>query len=159
MSISTDALLVYGYDLGASDDVRIKEANGEYGEVQAPWWNSGSVDMNGEPENVFDAMMRILCVAAHGAAPTWPWQRNDVVHEHYGARMVMHCSDEYPMYILAAHSIIAYRGDVERLDLVKLIDLSARKRWDDKLHTAINVLGIHPQQEKPMWLLVSSWSC
>ena len=86
--------------------------------------------------------------------PKWLWkhtgvdENGDDPHEELekalaaqGLYLIMHCSGDYPMYLLAYNEQVANRGSVVKVDLTVPDDLSA---WPKKAG-------------KPAWLLCSLW--
>lgn len=61
------------------------------------------------------------------------------------------------MFLLATRVITVYRGSVKGIDMTALAVEPEMNGWDEKLNTALQVLGITPVQEKPKWLLCSYW--
>jgi len=149
MGQSTNAMLMYGYDLDTTDAWKIVEA-GEWGELSAPWYDEDS-----DLESVEQATK-----ALYDAIPGAPeveddWQRDEPVKEHYGVWFEGHCSGSYTMYALVAFENTAARGYPELIDWRGLDEQRGREDWDGKLARALEVLGITPKQERPSWLLAS----
>jgi hypothetical protein len=90
-------------------------------------------------------------------AVEYNWECDDPAEEHYGISLTSYCSGDYPMYILATHEITVYRGDVEHIDMAALTEQARTEQWDAKLQRALDVIGIHPTQARPCWLLASYW--
>jgi hypothetical protein len=143
MGISTDAILVYGYDLGDDPDCE--------------WWanrheNDEDLDFGTEAE------YKMLS----GIGFTERWYEGNVGHfdrkreaeKNLGVEIVYHSSYDYSMYILAAKEFRAYRGDVT---VIKMSDLIVDSERDKKLRSALNSLEIKPVNEYPQWMLVSMW--
>ncbi|MFD9047651.1 hypothetical protein [Streptomyces zaomyceticus] len=158
MGQSTNAMLMYGYHLGSGDGGWELHGLGEYGELPAFDWN----DPEDEDSEGFqgDAEKKLLADIG-GFTEEWTsgvegyWDRKRAAQARVGVEFDTHCSGSYPMYVLAAKVITVYRGDVKEIDPVQ--DLTVQPDWDDKLRTALNVLGLNPTQETARWLLCSYW--
>lgn len=149
MSQSTNAMLMYGYDLDAADGWKIVEA-GEWGELTAPWYDEDS-----ELDSIEQAT-KVLYDAIPDAPETdSDWDRQEAVKEHYSVWFEGHCSDSYTMYALVAFEDTACRGYPELIDWRELDARRTREEWDAKLARALDALGITPKQENPAWLLAS----
>lgn len=129
MGQSTNAMLIYGYDLDTADGWKIVEAS-EWGELSAPWYDEDS-ELDSD------------------------WDRQEAVKEHYGVWFEGHCSDGHTMYALVAPANTARRGYPELIDWRELDGQRVRDGWDAKLARVLEVLGITPKQESPAWLLAS----
>lgn len=159
MGQSTNAVLVYGYNLGGGEiDWLVEEANGEYGELHLDWFNED--DESGENDFIEAAEKRLL--AAAGFTET-DWRadgyfaRKREAEKGLGVEFESYCSGDYPIYTLAAHVITVHRGDCKQLSLDELARLPRENGWDDKLAGALRTLGLTPKQAEPAWLLVSYW--
>jgi hypothetical protein len=154
MGVSTDAILAYGYDLGGDEDGwKVREA-GKYGELELDW-------LDEEDDFTEQAMDRIR--AAAGFTET-DWQaegyfdRKHAAEAAAGVEIEMYCSDEAPMYLLAAKVHTVSRGHIkDAAALMAGADDATRREWDAKLAAAVAALGMTPVQEKPAWLLCSYW--
>jgi len=149
MGQSTNAMLMYGYDLDTAGEWKVVEA-GEWGELSAAWYDEDS-DLDSLEQAV---------KALYDAIPGAPgldsdWDRQEAVKEHYGVWFEGHCSDSHTMYALVAFEDTARRGYPELIDWRGLDDRRSREGWDVKLARALEVLGITPKQERPAWLLAS----
>ena len=152
MGQSTNGMLVYGYDLGGDEDGwQIAEEN-----IAAFLeWGSGE-----DGDLVEKGKVRLL--ASVGFTET-DWradgyhERKKAAEERLGVEFESYCSGDYPMWLLAAHTVTVYRGDCKEIDFAALEKARTEGDWDAKLAHAIQVLGITPTQEKPGWLLVSYW--
>jgi len=69
-----------------------------------------------------------------------------------GVSLIMHCSYEYPMWILGTHRFRAYRGSPTD---VPLNVLTVPEEETEAIRRALTVLGQGPK--KPRWLLASIW--
>lgn len=134
MGQSTDAILVYGYDLGdeASEDgfeklipQRVKDEI-----AQLP----GYYDLE-------ESIPRFL--AQHGV---------------HGVEIVHHCRcGDYTMRLLVFEVARAWRGDVKRLDLTQLENDRIVRGWHIQVSKAAYVLGIKIGDQPPGWMIVSMW--
>ncbi|MEV2239589.1 hypothetical protein [Micromonospora sp. NPDC049891] len=155
MGTSTNAMLVYGYDLGSDDEWKLEGA-GKYGEYD---WEAH--DWHNEDEG-FAESAEVKLLAAHGFTETdWQvdgfYQRQREAKAAMGVEVVTHCSGEYPMYVLAAKEIVAHRGDAKVLDLDALNREAVEGGYDEKLRAALTALGLTPKQDRARWLLCSYW--
>lgn len=152
MGISTNGMLVYGYNLGGDEGGwKVKETD-EYDCLTLPWWDDDSDDFASEVE------ARLL--ASVGFTEEWSpdsgyYDRKRAAQAKVHVSLESYCSGEYPMWILAAHEITVWRGDVKVIDFDKLQTQAQAQDWDAKLSAAIDALGITPLQAFPEWLLVS----
>jgi hypothetical protein len=156
MGQSTDAILAYGYNLGGEEGWEL-EGVGEYGEMPTlDWYNPEDDDFQGAAE------FRLLAEIA-GFTERWHsgndgyFERERAARARLGVEFDTHCSDSYPMYLLAAHVITVRRGSVQNIDMAALVVEPQTHGWDEKLHAAIRALGITPTQGKPKWILCSYW--
>jgi hypothetical protein len=161
MGVSTDAKLVYGYDLGSEGDglnvaeAQTSEAN-PYGYLKTAWHDGGAEELD-EDTDLIETMTRVLYDAIPDAPPVeYSGQRDTPVKEYYGVWFESHCSDEYPMWMLVAYEVTANRGHLQTLDLDVLTAKPTALGWDEKLASALAVLGVTPTQERPGWLLASN---
>lgn len=162
MSTHTNALLVYGYDLGGPGELKLAEAQASdtnpYGYFKTDWFDEENEDPP-EDEDIFDVMTRQLYAAIPGVPPVEHARAcEEPVKEHFGVWLEMHAHFEEPAYILAAHREEAFRGYPQPLDLAALNAEAGTGAWDAKLAEALRALGITPTQERPGWLLASLWS-
>lgn len=158
MGRATDAVLLYGYDLGGRDDWRLRGL-GQYGEMP-------SLDWFDEDDDTVDfaraAEERLLeTVSGFHEAPTpEAWQdgyadRRKAAQRLVGVKVETYRSDAAPAYALAAHATVVHRGDVETIDPVDLAERPLLMNWDPRLAAALDALGLEPVQQAPAWLLVS----
>ena len=153
MGTSTDGILAYGYNLGGDDSGwEVAEAD-EHGGLELDW-------LADDPGFTTAAMDKLL--AAAGFTET-DWQvdgyskRKKAAEESLGVEFETYCSDDFPMYLLAAKVITVSRGYVEPIDMTELVEAPNVNGWDGKLRSALSTLGLTPKQEKPQWLLCSYW--
>ena len=133
MGISSDAILAYGYDLGED------------------FYTEDKV----EGYDVVYHLTDKLLASFVGFTDEWTvedttfWKRKGEAQKLLGLEVITHCSYDYPMYFLATTSTWASRGSPERIE-----SLEVNPMWDDRLATALKVLGIEPK-EKFGWHLFS----
>jgi len=151
MGQSTNAVLMYGYDLDTADGWEIVEA-GEWGELNAPWYDE---DNDEDLTSVEQAVKALYDAIPDAPEADDDWDRQKAVKEHYGVWFEDHCSDAYTMYALVTFENTARRGYPELIDWRALEEQRDREDWDGKLARALGVLGITPKQERPGWLLAS----
>lgn len=159
MGTSTNATLAYGYDLGAEESLQVREAQesetNEYGYLKTAWYDEEHEEL---AEGIIEQMTRVLYDAIPDAPPVeYAWECKDPVKEHYGVWFESHCSGEYAMWILCTSATTAHQGSPKTVDPFLLERAPIDEGWDDKLATALRVLGITPLQESPAWLLASDW--
>lgn len=152
MGTSTDAILAYGYDLGAADNWNIHDL-GEYGELPVDWYDEDAGDFIAQAERRL--LERIAGFTEQWAPNNNYWDRQRAAKARLGVEFDTYCSDSYPMHVLAAKVITVARGDTELLDLPALTAEPAAHGWDAKLAAALQALGITPTQERPGWILCS----
>ncbi|MEU5608421.1 hypothetical protein AB0H03_06635 [Streptomyces sparsogenes] len=159
MGRSTNAVLAYGYDLGGSDEWKIRES-GEYGELPNLAWYDPE---NEDGDDFLEAAERRLLAEIAGFTETWSgenegyFEREREAKDRLGVKFDIYCSGEYPMYLLAAHVTTVWRGDIQVIDPARLAADPAEHGWDDKLQAALTALGITPTQDRARWLLCSYW--
>ena len=160
MGQSTNAMLVYGYHLGSDDNGWLLEGVGEYGELPTlDWYDPDDEDGDGFQET---AEKRLLAEIA-GFTERWAkgsegyWDREREAKARVGVQFETHCSGDYPMYLLVAKGITAYRGDVKEIDFPTLQAEMQAADADTKLRAALDALGLRPKQERAQWLLCSYW--
>jgi hypothetical protein len=159
MGTSTNAMLVYGYHLGGDEDGWLFEGLDEWGTLPDgffDWYDKDSEDSSGFLE---DAQDQLLARVAGFTETDWRadgyFARKREAEAQLGVEIESHCSGDYPMYLLVAKAITAYRGDVEEIDFQALAE--EVHGADIKLRLALDALGIRPTQEQAQWLLCSYW--
>lgn len=138
----TDALLIFGYDLGGeSDGFLVKEVD-DSGSLIASWAQFG------RNEDFITAAMSQL---SHAGVVEESWWRNDmpVVIKAY-------CSRGYPKYVIGTKAIRVKRGHTATIDPEELVR-TAIGGGAPILGEALRALGLTPHQAAPAWLLVSYW--
>jgi hypothetical protein len=152
MGTSTNAYLMYGYDLGNSDEWKI-QGLGEYGEWEPEWLEDDDLPTSAEK----------ALLASVGFTEEWSKEnegyfgRRQVVQDQIAVTIESHCSAEYPMYVLSAKMIRATRGNPKVVDPDYLQRAAITEDLNVKLTRACTVLGIQPIQTEPLWLLCSDW--
>lgn len=152
MGVSTDAMLLYGYDLGSGEEWKIEGVD-QYGVLERAWL--------GEDDEFSEAAMRVLLASIGFTETDWQvegfFRRQREAEERLVVSLESHCSDEYPMWVLAAQKVVASRGTALVVDFAELDAQRQAGDWDDKLRAALEALGITPTQAEPCWLLASNW--
>lgn len=164
MGTSTDGILAYGFDLDGQDGWKVVQAQrsdaNPYGYLKTSWYDDEAEEVvgeDGEELDVVELMLKRLCDAIEDAPPVeYKWDREDVVKTHYGVWFESHCSNEYPMQILATYAERARRGYPKPLDLAALEAQRQAEDWDGRLARVLAVLDITPL-EPAGWLLASDW--
>jgi hypothetical protein len=129
MGVSTDGILAYGYDLDKLFDIEDDEEK-----------------LNEILRKLYDQ------IPEESRTPNtdeWDWMINDDVENFYGIKIIHHGSDNYTLYLLAANSFTACRGDVE---VIELPDLMNFESMNAKLKPVADILDITVRAE---WMLVS----
>ena len=147
MGISSDGILAYGFDLGSEESPLVKEFDEDEYRLQVDWYNDGDDDEEGFQ---YAALKRLL--DANGLPDDNPYSRERVVKDKLGVEMVVYCTFDIPSWVLAAKHYTVSRGSVQVLTAE---DLTVDPTWEPKLRSALEALGLTPEQEKPEWLLVS----
>lgn len=146
MSVSTDAILAYGHDLGELDAIY---------ELELDWLKDAD-----DPGEALDD--RLLAELA-GFTEEWSetnnaragyFKRKDAAADATGVEVITHCSLDAPMYFLAARGsgVTASRGYPQKV----LSPLVADPRWDERIARAVAALGL-VLPDPPAWHLFSLW--
>jgi hypothetical protein len=157
MGQSTNGILAYGYDLGGDEEFKVQGV-GEYGELKLDWY-----DPEAEDGDDFQAAAERRLLVASGFTETYEdgrpdyFGRESAAKEALGVEFESYCSGDYPMFVLAAKALTAYRGDCDVIDMAALSDPAVLAGYDEKLSAALAALGLTPVQEAPAWLLCSYW--
>ncbi|MER6632259.1 hypothetical protein ABT301_29265 [Streptomyces sp. NPDC000987] len=158
MGRATDAILVYGYDLGGSDSGWNIRCLREYGQLPPLDW----YDEDDEDDFATAAHKRLLRVLG-GFTEAWTpdarkngyWERRREAEKQVGVKVETYCSSSVPAYALAAHSTTVHRGDIEYIDAQDLLQRPPAHDWDSRLAAALDALGLAPVHKRPRWFLVS----
>lgn len=142
MTVSTDAILAYGHDLGELDALY---------ELEPEWLDRDN------PGGALDA--RLLAELA-GFTEEWVegghgyFDRKDVAEDATGVEVLTHCSLDVPMYFLAARGseLTASRGYPQKA----LSPLVVDPRWDERIARAVAAIGL-VLPDPPAWHLFSMW--
>jgi len=147
MGTSTNAMLMYGYDLGGGDGPWKLEGVDEYDGLERPWL--------GEDDDFEEAAMKVLLATVGYVAPdeyvAGEYQRKADAEQRLGLTVEYHCSGDYPMYVLSAKTYTAHRGDCD------VVDFTIDSEWNERLARGLEALGLKPTQPEPCWLLASYW--
>lgn len=130
MGTSTDAILIYGYDLGGPSAGWMLTDADEYGEIDLPWCDQEKLDDIGFEQCVADELEKF------GIA---------------GVTVESYCSVDYPMYVIGVNAVRAYRGNP------KIVRGTVTPAEAEALTLAMSALGLHPKQEAPALILCSDW--
>jgi hypothetical protein len=150
MGQSTNAMLVYGYHLGGEEGWQLEGA-GEYGELPRLAW----YDPESEDSDFQEAAERRLLAELAGFTDYFTRER--AAKAQLGVEFETHCSGDYPMFLLIAKGLTAYRGDVEEIDFGALAAEVEESGAEAKLRAALDALGVRPLQAQAKWLLCSYW--
>ncbi|MEH0579035.1 hypothetical protein QBA54_32200 [Streptomyces sp. B21-108] len=161
MGAATDAILVYGYDLGGADEGwKVQEVD-EYGYLLPTSWHEPTDDEDGDDIGTAVEKQLLATVGeftetwTRGARETGYWERRREAQKRIGVTLETYCSHSVPAYALAAHATTVHRGDVEYIDPQDLLWKPPTEKWDARLARALEALGLTPVQERPRWFLVS----
>ena len=160
MSTSTDGILAYGYDLGGEESEWKVEGAGEYGELPPlGWYNpeADDADFMGAALETLLAAQGFTDVWVRGADNAAYFANRKAAEAAVGVDLECYCSNEFPMFLVAAKTIRVGRGRVKTIDWQALGRERVEQDWDGKLAAALSVLGLVPKQTAPAWLLVSYW--
>lgn len=133
MGQSTNGTLVFGIDFGEE----LPEFLEEYSEDGDDWWE------------FTDAISGVEKDDPEG------WDKRSKFRESHVADLVLYCSGEYPMYILAVNGTetTVRRGDVEEIDPAKM---TVSPEVIQKFKDFCGEYGV--EWEEPRWLLCSMWN-
>lgn len=147
MGTSPTAVLVYGYDLGGSEEWKINGI-GEVGDLPGRPWVLPDLPWLTLDDTGDDGDQFVTQAAA---------RLDEVLGEGHGVELVSHCSVDFPMWILAAHSEVAHQGHPERINFNVLADRQREMQWASRLRRALEALAITPTgQPSPSWWLASN---
>lgn len=157
MGVSTDALLVYGFNLGGIEDAegwQIREVD-EDGDPTASWYTTPE-----DAEEVdFIEQAEIRLLVAHGLTGRWSdddyHERKREAQQHCGVTFERHCSDSCTMYLMVAMDWTANRGYPVKIEPAHLADPELLYHCRGNLARALDILGITPTQDEPGWILAS----
>lgn len=157
MGVSTNALLVYGYDLGGLGDAagwQIREIDDD-GEPATTWY---TVPEDAETAD-FIEQAEIRLLVANGLTGSWCdddyFERKREAQQRCGVTIERHCSDACTMYLLVAMDWTANRGYPVKVEPEHLANPELIHHCAANLERALGVLGITPAQEEPGWILAS----
>lgn len=139
MGQSTDAILAYGHDLGADDDLELR------------FLDEDDDDVGGQIER------RLRAEIASFDEEWAPESQDFFAREREadaatGVEVVGHCSCDYPMRLLAARGSVNRAGRGEPQEIVSLEVLPG---WNERLAAARAALGL--PEATPGWVLASHW--
>lgn len=154
MGMTATAHLVYGYDLGSSEEFRA-EQRGEYGGPDLPWFDEDEHDgFAGEAEKVLLASAGFTEARAESDGY---WERERAAKAQVGVEFASTGHVDLPGWVLHAtgsERAVAW-SETMVLDPAELAQ--ARPEWDVKLAAALTALGITPTQVVPRWLIFPSY--
>ena len=148
MGQSTDGILAYGYDLGGDSEWRLADTPATAALAEEGYWDT---------ETAETALLAAVGFVEVDYKTLGYFDRRRAAQERVGVKLMTYCSLDYPQYLLVAHAIRVYRGDVKEIDMGELAEAPLVHGWDDKLRAALETLGLTPTQERAKWLLVSYW--
>lgn len=140
MSVSTNAILFYGIDLG--EDLDIDEIARNCG--------LDPDDEDYEFNTLDDFYLKKIGIERGEDEDYVEWKKRKELALN-GVCDGRHCSGDYPMYYVSIGSHYeAYRGHP-----TEVTNLEINSDWDDKIKTYCETIGI--PFSKPKWLLASYW--
>ncbi|WNI20348.1 hypothetical protein [Actinacidiphila sp. ITFR-21] len=159
MGQNTDGILAYGYNLGGPDEGWEVQETGRYGELLPVDW----YDEAGDGGDFVTAAELHLRTTVGGFTEQWTkgagaggyYERAEAAQARVGVKVVRHCSNVAPQFVLATHVTAAARGRVVPLDFDDLTRSRLAGDWDDQLARALAALGLTALQDAPAWLLLS----
>ncbi|WP_406321774.1 hypothetical protein [Streptomyces sp. NBC_00519] len=156
MGLATDAILVYGYDLGSPDSGWKVHGVGEYGELPPlDWYDEVDDDfVTSVQTRLMAEVGRFTEERAPDARENGYFDRKRAAEKQVGVKVETYCSHSAPMYV--THTTTVHRGEVEYLDPDDLLTRPSTEDWDSRLTVALDALGLVPVEERPRWFLVSS---
>ncbi|WP_405961200.1 hypothetical protein OG235_36670 [Streptomyces sp. NBC_00024] len=162
MGRSSNAVLVYGYDLGGPDEWKLRSL-GQYGELPSLDWYDDEDDDGDDSLDFATAAQDRLRAAVAGFTEEWTpdaretgyYDRRRAAEQSVGVKVETYCSHSAPMFALAAHVTTVHRGHVDYIDPQDLLDRPSTEDWDSRLIVAVEALDLVPVQEHPRWFLVS----
>lgn len=145
MGQSTDALLMYGFEIGDSEDGPMFWED-EPDEDDAPEWETFVAAKLGVPHPGDYSEDKLPEFQVY-------WEAKRQVIAELGVEIERHCSGDYPIYVLTVKDSVsrAWRGDAKTFDVLPI----AEPDWDQQLRSFCELVGIEPK--KPTWLLASYW--
>lgn len=156
MGRSTDAILAYGYDLGSdeNDEWSVREVD-EYGSLKVPWFDLDVEEDLDFSEAITDQLLAVAGFTEEDDGSASYYERREAALDSLGVQVISHCSDTVPMYVLAAASLEASRGNPQDATALLAADEVTRREWDERLAAVLAGLGLTPVADKPVWLLCS----
>jgi hypothetical protein len=157
MGMSTEGVLLYGYELGGDDlDWKIKGV-GEYEDPVRPWLDPD------DPDFCEDARKHLLAEIAGFREEDYTRPPYDVYREakhaaeaKVGVDLGWHGHLEYSGYVIYTKRIEIHQSQTEVLDLLDLTAQVQAQNWDLKLSRALRILDIEPMRDRPHWLLTAT---
>lgn len=162
MSVSTDAILFYGYcwkDEGDSIDTGGEDGDGWVETIlkkraeRNPWddypESISQIRDYGEKKRAGDEWIK----ANRAALDAWN-DKKKAVEDEFGVELDSHCSGEYPIPYLYVKDgrAIANRGYPQ-----EVTNLRVQPEWDEMLNKWLAEFRIDKPHDAPRWWLVSYW--
>jgi hypothetical protein len=161
LSVSTDALLFYGYCWddegveilpGGEDDWRtvILRRRGE----KNPWDDYPAKAVEAIRDYQARQAAEEAWVAGRRSLIDAFYAKKRVLEEEYGCDVGTHCSGDYPMpyAFVTSSKVMASRGYP-----VEVKSLAVGPDWDARLNRFLEDLGVDKPQPGPRWWLASYW--
>ncbi|MFG1964228.1 hypothetical protein [Nonomuraea sp. NPDC049028] len=150
LTVSNEAMLAYGYDLGGTGEWKVREAfEDEDGWLILDWFGPEDEENGHFAEAAMEQMLTMV-----GFTETWDteayWDRAHEAPKRLSVEIVPHGSNDEPMYVLATQVIPAHQDGLK--DVAGL--LAVEPWWDERLRTVLSGLGLTPTQREARWLRV-----
>lgn len=157
MGMSTDALLVYGFDLGSDeiDGWKFREVD-SYGDPRFPWYGPNSVD-----DFVEVLEMKLLTTIGFDPDidnhPSWDAYHaaKKAAQKTLGVEVVRYGHIEYSGWILAAYEHSVHESRTWLISPTELLEKPIDEQWNIKLSNAIEGIGMSFDDMPPGWLLTA----
>lgn len=144
------ATLAYGFDLGNSEKFLALERD-KYGGPAPSWYDDEG------PEFVVQLYDALYAAIPGAPAEDNADKREAAAEEHFGVQVDFCGTDSFQGWVLIAVGSRqeACNADVLTLNLFQLQEPPGE--WNDRLHAAVEALGITPTATWPAWLVYPSY--
>ncbi|MEU6719772.1 hypothetical protein ABZ897_50670 [Nonomuraea sp. NPDC046802] len=143
--MDVEAILAFGYDLGANGTRKLQEAD-QFGRLPGIAWYDADTEHPTE-----DAEPYLLTAA--GVEYSSGSDLVKLLKDHLGVWFVSYGWVDEPKYLLAACTLKCdWDDEAQPIDLAKLDEQVVQHELDTKLANALELLGVTPTQQRPAWL-------
>lgn len=155
MTVSTDAMLIYGFDLGDPEDweeSKWRVHTPEELDQLSDHWDEVDDDQDIHYDFAYN-WISIYRLRTGTLTSENAWSEEDLP-----VVLVSHCSGSHPMYAVAAKASVltAGRGNPQEVDVLEHFDSDKEMSYRERIWEFCEVMGI--EFEHPKWLLMSDWS-